>query len=448
MKVTQGYRFELDPTPSQTRVLSSHVGASRVAFNRMLADVKSTLDARDIERKLLGGCLTESQGWSLYSLRKRWNEVKHTEFPWWGEVSKEAFNTGLDSLARALANWKAGRAKFPRYRRKGRGPQSIRFTTGTIRVEPDRHHVTLPRVGTIRTHESTRKLARKIEAGTARILSATVTTRAGRWWVSFTVEVERPDPVRGSAAHPVVGVDVGVKTLLTVATPDGTVIDQVENPRAFDRGRKQLRRLQRKQARQQRGSNRQRRTARRVAAAHLRVADVRRDAIHKATTRLAQRHDVIVVEDLNVAGMTAAGGARKRGLNRAVTDAAFAEVRRQLAYKSEWYGAELVVADRWYPSSKMCSGCGERKPSLRLTDRMYECECGVSLDRDVNAAINLARLGVTAGSGPVAGRGADRKSLLGAGGCEASTPQAEAVRRGPTTGNGGLPESDLCALNG
>jgi putative transposase len=168
--------------------------------------------------------------------------------------------------------------------------------------------------------------------------------------------------------------------------------------------------------------------------------NVRRDVLHKATTALAQQHQVIVVETLNASGMRARGGVYKRGLNRALADAALAEVRRMLSYKARWYGSRLVEADRFFPSSKTCSTCGGRKPSLTLADRVFACDqCGTMIDRDVNAAINLARLGEPhwpgnrpwgeqgpAGSGPVAGRGATRKTPPApageAGGWEASTP--------------------------
>jgi putative transposase len=448
--VIQAYRFALDPTLAQQRALASHVGAARVAFNRMLGEVKATVEAREWERRILGGPVTDSQGWSLPALRRRWNHLKHVEYPWWAEVSKEAFNTGLDSLARALGNWsasrnggRAGKAMgFPRFRKRGRGSQSVRFTTGAIRVEADRHHVVLPRLGRIRTHESTRKLARRLEAGTARILSATVTRVGGRWQVSFTVDVERrvgrdgvPGHV-GRCVHSVVGVDTGVSTLATVAAADGTVIHEEPHPKALAAVQGRLRRLQRRGARQQRGSKRSKRTQQRVARCHQRATHVRRDALAKLTTRLAQRHDVVVVEDLNVDGMgrrKPGAGRGGRAFNRALRDGALGELARQLTYKADWYGSTLVVADRWYPSSKTCSGCGERKPSLRLAERTYTCShCGLVIDRDVNAAINLARLGEhptrPAGSGPVAGRGANQKTKhSSAGGCEASTPHPERI---------------------
>ncbi|MED5812224.1 RNA-guided endonuclease TnpB family protein [Mycolicibacterium sp. 050232] len=332
----------------------------------------------------------------------------------------------------------------------------MRFTTGVIRVEADRRHVTLPRLGAVRTHESTRKLARRVEAGTARILSATVRQdSAGRWHCALAVIVEvktRPAHARRSA-HPVVGVDVGVKadSLLVIATPDGGEVARIGAPKSLTGAQSRLRALQRRAARQhgpydpasrtkQRPSKRWRRTQARIGRTHAHAAAMRRDVLHKATTALAQSHDVVVVESLNAAGMRAKGGARKRGLNRALADAALAEIRRMLGYKTRWYGSHLVEADRYFPSSKTCTACGRRKSNLTLADRIFECDgCGMRIDRDLGAAINLARLGVPttvgeqspAGSGPVAGRGAThetRPALAGeAAGDEASTPHHQQV---------------------
>ncbi|MGH3490515.1 MAG: IS607 family element RNA-guided endonuclease TnpB [Actinopolymorphaceae bacterium] len=458
--VAQAYRFALDPTPGQVRALASHAGAARFAHNHMLALMKATLDQRAAERSygLTEDDLTPSLGWSLPALRKTWNRRKNTYAPWWGENSKEAYNTGLDALARGLDAWtksrkgkRTGKAVgFPRFK-TARHRRSVRFTTGVIRVERSRHHVTLPRVGMIKTHESTRKLARRVEAGTARILSVTVSQdSAGRWHVSFQTLVTsktRPGHTPRSV-HPVVGVDVGVKadSLLVIATPDGTEVGRVPAPRPLTAAQTRLRVLQRKAARQtgpynqhtrtkRQPSKRWRRTQARVGKTHTRAVNVRRDVLHKATTVLAGQHQIITVETLNAAGMRSVGGAYKRGLNRALADAALAEVRRMLAYKTRWYGSTLVEADRYYPSSKTCSGCGGRKPNLTLAERTYMCEhCGLIIDRDRNAAINLARLGEThllgeqspTDSGSVAGRGATRETEPAqagdAGGREASTP--------------------------
>jgi len=265
-----------------------------------------------------------------------------------------------------------------------------------------------------------------------------VTCRGGRWQVSFTCEVTRQigRPGHVGAGAPVVGVDVGVRRLAVVATPAGQLVETADNPRAFEAARARLRRLGRQAARQQEGSHRYKRTVARVNRVHARAANVRADALAKLTTRLAQRHQVVVVETLHAAGMRRAGGARKRGLNRALADAALAQTRRQLTYKTRWYGTTLVEADRWFPSSKTCLRCGTVKAKLSLAERTFTCDpCGHQVDRDLQAATNLARLGDPhwgtrpAGSSPVAGRGADRKTRPGphsgeAGGVEASTPPA------------------------
>ena len=409
--VIQGYRYALDPTRRQARQLASFAGAARFAHNRLLAYVKADLDLGRWERQLLGGRLEPPQGWSLAALRRTWNANKDRWAPWWGEVSKEAFNTGLASLAAALENWsksrtgtRAGRPPgFPRFKKRGQTRPSVRFTTGAIRLEDDRRSVVLPRLGRIHVHENTRKLHRRLVAGTARILSATCTRdAAGRWHVAFTVEVTRK--ARARPDGPAVGVDLNCGDIVA-ATGDGVEVLRMAAPRALRDAQGRLARLQRQAARQPRGSNRRQRTLAAIGKMHARVANLRRDQLHKATTQLATTHHTVVVEDLHVSGMSrrkVGAGARGRGFNRAVLDTAMGEVRRQLTYKTVWYGSTLVVADRWFPSSKTCSGCSIRKPTLLLSERRYVCQsCGLAIDRDRNAAINLARLaGPSTGSGP------------------------------------------------
>ncbi len=444
--VAQAYRFALDPTPTQQRALASHAGAARFAFNRMLAEVKGDLDRYHV------GEPTRLEGWSLAALRRHWNANKHTWAvnadtgkAWWTENSKEAYSSGLAGLADALANWRAGRGRFPRFRKRHRR-MGVRFTTGAIRCEPDRKHVTLPRIGRVKTHESTRKLTRRVEQGTARILAATVSQdAAGRWHVSFTCEVQRTigRPAHKPRKSEAVGVDVGVLRLATIARSDGTV-DYVDNPRPLDRAQKRLRRLQRKKARQQAGSRRQQRTRARIGRVYRLVANVRGDALAKLATRLAQQHDVVAVETIAAKGLMARkpgmGGAG-RAINRALADAALGELRRQLAYKTQWYASTLVEAPRRVPSSKMCSACQTVKAKLSLADRTFECDgCGFVADRDENAARNLLQLAErelaapSTGSRPEPpspqwggnGQGAERETeaapAADAAGCELSTP--------------------------
>lgn len=433
-------KVALDPTPAQQRLLASHAGAARFVFNRMLAEVKSTLDAREWERQLLGGPLTEAQGWSLAALRRTWNANKALWAPWWGEVSKEAFNHGLASLADALDNWstsKNGTRKgptmgFPRFRGRT-SRRSFSYTTGSYRPNSDRISVQLPRIGRIHTHERLDALVDALDAGHARVIRATVSHSRGRWWCSFTISDTRTVAAQ-SRKHQVVGVDAGVVDLLVATTEDGTVVDRVPAPKPLADAQGKLRDLQRRAARQTRGSGRWHTTMRRVSKLHTRVANLRADAIHQATTELVLTTETLVVEDLSVKGMAArkpGAGRAGRGFNRAVADAALGEVSRQLAYKADWYGTRLVEAHRWYPSSKTCSSCGRREPNLPLNVRVWTCDgCGAVHDRDINAATNLAHLAVCTScrewTGDAKhGRGATRKPCPAqagqAGGCETST---------------------------
>jgi putative transposase len=402
--VTQGYQFALDPTPRKQGSLASHTGAALFAYNWGLELVTSRLDQRAAGQDV-------QVPWTLAELRREWNRTKHEVAPWWAENSKEAYNSGLDALARALKNWSDSRnghrkgrpVGFPRRKRKRRARVACRFTTGQIKVLPDRKHVQLPRVGVVKTHESTRKLARRLEHGSARILAATIARQGERWFVSFTVEVQRRIPTTNGKPS-VVGVDVGVRHLAVLSTGQ-----TIANPRALERSLRKLRLLNRQLARRRLGSRRRNRTRRRVARVHARAANLRRNALHKLTTHLATQHSTVVVEQLNVSGMV-----RNRRLARAITDTGMAELRRLLGYKTGWYGSRLVVADRFFPSSKTCSGCGWVKAKLTLAERTFHCEeCGLALDRDLNAARNLAKLVESvaqSGWETQTARGADRKT--------------------------------------
>jgi putative transposase len=320
--------------------------------------------------------------WTLFDLRRRWNRVKDQMAPWWPACSKEAYNSGLDALARALRGFSDSRAGrragrrvgFPRFKSGRAARAAFRFTTGVIRVEADRKHVTLPRLGTIRLHESAGKLARRLQAGTARILSAAVSRDSrGRWQVAVCCQLRRPvgRPGHVGRAGAVVGVDAGVRALAVLSRPVPGLTDaegKVPNPRRLARVAGRLRRQQRRVARRvgpddpaarsrRRPSRRQQQARRRLARLHGQVRDARADGWHKLTTALAQRFDTVVVEDLNLAGMLARpapkpdrrgrwarnGAAAKTGLARSVADAAPAQLRRLLAYKTAWYGSRLHV---------------------------------------------------------------------------------------------------------
>lgn len=379
----EAVRVALDPSPAQERLLLSHAGAARFAFNAGLAHVKAGIDA---------GVKPE---WSFYSLRKWWNSnkdalaVSDDGVIWWGENSKEAYSSGLEALAKGLPNWaksrkgerKGRKVGFPKFKTKDRATPRFAYTTGFKLIDGDPKALRLPKVGRVHCMEN---VAERV--GDARVLRMTVSQRAGRWYASLTVERDTPVAVcapKGGA----VGVYLGIKTLATLS--DGTVI---ENPRCLAASERRLKQAQQALSRKTRGSNRRAKARAKVARLHARVANQRLDVMHKATTMIARTYSTVCIEDLNVAGMV-----KNRRLAKAIMDASFGEFRRQLEYKTARTGAALRVIDRWYPSSKTCSACGAVKAKLSLSERVYRCDaCGLSMDRDLNAAINIE----VAGSAP------------------------------------------------
>jgi putative transposase len=402
MRVIQAYRFSLDPAPAQERLLCSHAGAARFAWNWGLARCQERYQA-------------EGRWYSAAGLHKLWNAAKKADpaLAWWSANSKCAYQESFRDLDRALAGFiaskkgirKGRRAGFPKFKKRGKCRDSFRFGSGVMRCSAAT--VTLPRLGTIRTHESTRKLARRLAAGTARILSATVSRTARRWFVSFTVEVQRAVPERHARPGSAIGVDLGVTTLLTGVDDQGNVVT-VKGPKALRSSLRTLRRAGRAHARKAKGSANRRKSAARLARLHARVANVRADALHKATIELATRYETVVAEDLNVAGMT-----RNRRLARALADQGFGQARRMLGYKTTWNGGHLLIAGRWFPSSKTCSGCGAVKAKLPLSERTYRCDCGLVTGRDVNAAANLLNLAASGAESINACGGTVRPGLAG-----------------------------------
>jgi putative transposase len=443
----QAFRFTLDPTEEQACALARHFGARRKAFNWTVATLKS-----DIEAWRETGAETEKP--SLRVLRKRWNTIKDkvcvnadTGQVWWAECSKEAYADGIAGAVDAYWNWQQSRSGkragkrvgFPRFKRKGRDGDRVCFTTGALRVEPDRRHLTLPVIGTVRTQENTRRIERLIQAGRARVLAISVRRNGTRLDASVRVLVQRPQ--RPNVAQPGsrVGVDVGVRRLATVAHADGVVIETVPNPRPLEAALRELRQVSRARSRCTKGSRRYRERTTELSRVHRRVNDVRIHHLHVLTTRLAKTHGRIVVEGLDAAGMLRQKGlsgarARRRGLS----DAALGTPRRLLAYKTGWYGSQLVVADRWFPSSKTCHVCANVQDIGWAED--WKCDrCATSHQRDDCAAINLARWEEPSTAvGPVRAavkRGADRKTRPSrAGGCEARKGRSRKAAEQPRDG--------------
>ena len=347
MLINKAYRYELDPNNIQRSSLAQHAGVARFAYNW-------GLEKRIAQYKNNQG---DDRFTDAIEQHKLLNSLKKTEFPWMYETSKCAPQESLRDLHRAFRNFYRGlksgkKVGFPRFKKRG-VRDSFRLT-GTIRFHE--RTIQLPRIGKVRIKEKREKYH------SGRILSVTITRRANRWFVSVTVEDELPDPQPAIGAP--MGVDLGVKTLATLS--DGTTY---ANPRALGRRLTKLRKLNKSLSRKKKGSKNREKARLRLARMYLKVFNIRQDTLHKLTTYLAKSHSRVVIEDLLVSGML-----KNRRLARAIADVGFYEFRRQLEYKCKWYGSELVVVLRTFPSSKMCSRCGHRKKELSLSERVYHCE--------------------------------------------------------------------------
>jgi putative transposase len=363
MLITRAYRYELDPNNSQRSHLAQHAGVARFAYNWGLAQRLHLYKTNQGDTRFT----------DAMKQHKLLNSLKKTEFPWMYETSKCAPQEALRDLHRAFQNFYRGLKKgqsigFPKFKKRG-VRDSFRLT-GSIRFH--KRSIQLPRIGTIKIKEKRKQYY------CGRILSATVRRRADRWFVSVTVALDVPEPQSAKGAP--VGVDLGIKTLATLS--DGT---SVVNPHALRRRLRKLRQLHKSVSRKKKGSKNREKAKLRLARMYLHIFNIRQDTLHKLTTHLAKSHSKVVVEDLNVSGML-----KNRRLARAIADVGFYEFRRQLEYKCKWYGSELVVVSRTFPSSKLCSKCGHKKKELSLSEREYHCEaCGLEIDRDLNAALNL-----------------------------------------------------------
>jgi putative transposase len=419
------FRFTLDlhPGGELAPALWRYAGARRFAFNQQLTRVRAALDENQARRqsgeplvKVPWSELDQISSFTAWKLGRApdspVNDDGTRELIWRGEVCQDAFQGGVVDLGRALANWadsRSGRRTgrkvgFPKHKARKRTTPSFRLYNRKgpsplprIRVEGPRA-LRLPGLGVVRVRESTRPVRRMLTKGRFHPHFATVSYRQGRWQVTITGVAGSFHPARRDPAgrHPrPVGVDLGIRRLATVADTHGTRIQPedralraaMKGVKALKGAQPRLRRAGQAWARTKPESAGRANARRRLTRTHARVVWRRRDALAKLTTWLATKHTTIVVEDLNVAGMFA-----DRRIARHLGDAAFGELRWLVSYKAAWYGAELVIADRWFASSKTCSACGRINDRLRRGDRVFLCPaCGLAVDRDVNAAVNLAR---------------------------------------------------------
>ena len=338
----------------QKTLLAKHAGVARHAYNWGLAT-----------------CICEYQSTkkrlNAIALHKRLVAEVKSQNPWYYEVSKCAPQQALRDLERAFKNFLTIRGRgFPVFKKKGR--KDSFYLEGSIKIFKG-NKIKLPRIGIVKTYEILPSVPVK---------NVTISKRANNWYISFKYDLES-EPNLTLKQEDIIGVDVGINALATCS--DGTVFAKVK---AYKKAKKRLTCYQRRVSKKEPGSKNRAKAVKRLAKAHKKVADIRADTLHKLTTWLAKNHSTIVIEDLNVSGML-----KNQKLASAIADCGFYEFKRQLTYKCEWYGSQLVIADRFYPSSQLCSQCGHQQ-KMPLSQRTYNCvNCGFQADRDFNAAVNL-----------------------------------------------------------
>ena len=368
----KAYKTELDASKKQITMFMQHLGCARWAYNWGLA--------KKIEA-------FEKDGTSLNSmtLHKELVVLKKTNYPWFYESSKCAPQNALRDLDMAYKNFfrrckEGAKAKgFPKFKTKHDSQQAFRLQE-SILVQSN--YIKLPRIGEVKLKEA------DYIPKDCKIVHATVSKRAGKWFVS--VLVEEPDKKHIPAKNAVIGVDLGIKAMATCS--DGTVY---ANPKALRKNLKRLKRLSRKLSKKKKGSKNREKAKLKLAKLNYKISNIRKDALHKASSKIVNENQVIVLEDLNVSKML-----KNQKLAMAICDVGFYEFRRQIEYKAKWYGRQVIFADTFYPSSKLCSCCGWRNNTLTLKDRVFQCKnCDNKIDRDLNASLNLKSLHTGGSSG-------------------------------------------------
>jgi putative transposase len=357
MRTVLTHRIELQPNAIQEVLFRQCVGASRLAYNWALAEWQRQF--------AIGEKPNEA------ALRRQFNAIKPLEFPWILDLPKSVPQQAIKNVGRAYQRFFQKQSQFPRFKKRG-VHDSARLDNGPGTFAFDGQRIRLPKIGGVRLREALRFHGKP--------LSATLSREADRWFIAIPVEIDRPEPVCESPAT--VGIDLGISTAVTLSTGE-----KIDSPKPLKKHLQRLRRRSRSHSRKQKGSANRRKSARKLAKLHARIAHIRQDWTHKTTTELTQRFAVIGIEDLNVRGMVA-----NEKLARAINDIGFYELRRQLEYKAALAGGTVVVVERWFPSSKTCSICGVKAAVMPLSVREWTCaHCGAEHDRDINAARNIER---------------------------------------------------------
>jgi putative transposase len=360
------HKVRLDPNNVQASYFVRAAGTARFAYNWALTEWRRQYEASKNDSALPKP--------NEAALRRKLNAIKRKEFPWMLDVTKNAPQMAIIELGHAFENFFNRRARYPTFRNKGRDD---RFTLSNDQFKVEDKRIRIPKLGWVRMRERLRF--------TGRIVSACISRTADHWYASIVVDASGNLYPPLSENQSAVGVDLGVIRLATLSTGECFT-----GPKALSMLLSRMRRLSRGVSRKVRGSSNHKKAKLKLAKLHERIANIRRNGLHQLTTRITQRFRTIGIEDLNVKGMLG-----NRRLSRAIADMGFGELRRQLMYKTAWRGGQVIVVNRWYPSSKTCSNCGHRLEELGLAQRHWTCpKCGVLHDRDINAAINLKNLAV------------------------------------------------------
>lgn len=377
MSLIRGHVIALKPNNAQITQLKKACGVARFAYNWALCEWKRQYEQdkkyRDTYQKL-GLPIDEiklnkpSQG----KLRKQLNAIKRQAYPFMLEVTKCAPQLAIMQLGNAFERFFKGKSCYPKFRKKGVNERfSLSNDQFKLKLKKDKPHIHIPNLGLIRMREALRFQGK--------LLSAKIFAKAGKWFVSIAVELDKlPKPIKPTGKA--VGVDLGITTLATLS--DGIKIDA---PKPLKQKLKQLRRANKALSRKQKGSKNREKAKTKLSRIHYKIACIRQDFLHKTTSKLVQDYDVIAIEHLNVQGMM-----KNRKLARAISDLGFYEFKRQLIYKAKQAGKLIKSVGRFFSSSKMCSCCGAVMAELPLSVRNWACQvCQSTHDRDINASINI-----------------------------------------------------------
>jgi putative transposase len=367
MKIQKAYKFKFKPTKEQVIQLSKEFGCARFVWNRALIEKEYAYQQWNVNL-------------SNVDISRHITQYKKADYNWLCDSTSSVLTQKLIDLDKAFDNFFKGRAKFPKFKKKSHS-QSIRYQMDQ-RIVLNNYRagslLKLPKLGELNINWS------QVPGGIPKMVTVSKTA-SGKYFVSFMCEVEQVlMPMTGKS----IGIDVGIKDV--VVTSDGF---HSGAPKYTYKYQRKLKKAQRVLSRKKKGSNGWKKQRIVVSIIHEKITNSRKDFLHKLTTKIVRENDLIAVEDLNVSGMMA-----NRKLSKAVADVGIFELNRQLEYKSQWYGKQVVKISRWEPSTKKCSACGNIKV-MKLSQRIYECECGLVMDRDENAAINIKAAGIVVLSG-------------------------------------------------